>query len=68
MAIEVQAWNTATGVYETIDCEPGGHSELIEAELSATDLGCEPGTVYRLQQVDDDDDHVVVNERYVTAV
>jgi len=63
--ILTQAYNPATGVYETFEREPGTAADLEMADLSADDLGCEPGTLYRVVLVDDEDNELA--ERFVTA-
>lgn len=65
--ILTQAQNPSTGVYETIDREPGTAADLANAELSAEDLGCEPGTLYRLVLVDDEDRELDVREVVATG-
>lgn len=62
--IRTQAFNSATGCYETIDTEPGNHDDLLNAELSAGDIGCERGATFRLQLVADGN---LINERFVRA-
>lgn len=63
--ILTQAYNPSTGVYETIDREHGTADDLESAELTAADLGCEPGTEYRLVLVDAEDRELAL--RIVTA-
>lgn len=65
--ILTQAFNENTGVYETIEREPGTAADLEIAELSATDLGCEPGVLFRLVLVDGEDRELAVREVAATG-
>jgi hypothetical protein len=64
--ILIQAWNDDTQVWDTIERERGTAQMLEDADLSAGDLSCEPGTEFRLALVGEDD-YEVLAERIVQA-
>lgn len=64
--IETDVLNDS-GSWETVDRERGTRKAFDMAEVSADDIGGEPGQRLRLRLVEDDSDRTVLAERYITT-
>ncbi|MEU6261806.1 hypothetical protein [Saccharopolyspora shandongensis] len=61
-----QAFNPDTGCWETFNIEPYDGCSMDDLDLSAQDIGCEPGTVFRVELRERDEE--TGEDRLIDAV